>query len=379
MRRELERLEILDEHEARDRSWEVVRAAFEEREPATPRARSWRPLAVLVAVAALAAAFLSPPGRSVVDSLRQAIGVEGAEPALFSLPADGQLLVSSEAGAWVVRADGSRRRLGEYTEAAWSPFGNFVVAASRNELAALEPDGDVRWRLSRPNVSLPRWGGTRTDTRIAYQSGRSLRVVAGDGRGDRQLAENVRAVAPAWRPGGGHVVAFVGRRDVVVTDVDARRVRSRFRAPANVVRLEWARDGQHLLVQARHSLRVHTPEGHVRFDLLGRDAAPIETAAMSPSGTSLAFVQTGGGQSHLWLIPRLAPDASAARRVFTGAGRFTDLAWSPDGRWLLLGWRDADQWVFVRSERVRALRAVDDISSQFDGAYPGVDGWCCAR
>ena len=56
-----------------------------------------------------------------------------------------------------------------------------------NELVALEPDGDLRWTLARPDVRFPRWGGTRTDTRIAYLSTARLRVVAGNGKGDRLL------------------------------------------------------------------------------------------------------------------------------------------------------------------------------------------------
>ena len=378
MRKELERIEVPDEHEARVRSWDVVRTAFEEREPARP-ARPWKPLVVLVTAAAVVAAVVSPPGRSVVDSLRKAIGVESAEPALFSLPAPGRLLVSGESGAWVVRPDGARRLLGDYAEASWSPFGNFVVATRENELAALEPDGDVRWRLARRDVSLVRWGGTLTDTRIAYLSGATLRVVAGNGERDRDLARNVRAVAPAWRPGGAHVLAWVAGRQVVVADADSGRVLTRFQAPERTVRLEWSRDGQRLLVQARRSLRVHAADGSVRLDLLGRGAAPIAHAAFGPGGTSLAFVQTAGGQSNLWVIPRLAPDASAARRVFSGAGTFDGLAWSPNGRWLLAAWHDADQWVFVRDGRTPRIAAVSNVSAQFDGSFPRVEGWCCAR
>jgi hypothetical protein len=71
-------------------------------------------------------------------------------------------------------------------------------------------------------------------------------------------------------------------------------------------------------------------------------------------------------------------DGSAARRVFAGAGAFTGLEWSPDGRWLLVAWRDADQWLFLRSAGVRAVRGVSDISRQFGGAFPALGGWCCA-
>ena len=44
MKRELERIEIPDEHGARERSLAVVREAFAEREP-QPHRRSWKPVA----------------------------------------------------------------------------------------------------------------------------------------------------------------------------------------------------------------------------------------------------------------------------------------------------------------------------------------------
>ena len=135
----------------------------------------------------MVAGLLSPPGRAVLDDLREAVGVEQAQPALFSLPAPGRMLVTADSGAWVVQQDGSKRLLGRYDEASWSPFGRFVVASRRNELVALTPEGKVRWSLARPNVRYPRWGGTKTDTRIAYFSGGKLRVVGGDGKGDRVL------------------------------------------------------------------------------------------------------------------------------------------------------------------------------------------------
>jgi hypothetical protein len=68
--------------------------------------------------------------------------------------------------------------------------------------------------------------------------------------------------------------------------------------------------------------------------------------------------------------------AMRPRRVLAGAGRFTDAAWSPDRRWLLVAWKNADQWIFVRMPGARRLTAVSGISAQFEGGgFPSVAGW----
>src|SRR5438105_708139 len=98
--------------EAQERSWRVVSQAFEERIPSPPPRRHWAALTAAALVFALAAAALSPPGRAVLGSVRDALGVEHAAVALVRLPADGRLLVNSSAGPWIVAADGSKRHLG---------------------------------------------------------------------------------------------------------------------------------------------------------------------------------------------------------------------------------------------------------------------------
>ena len=224
MKRELEQLQLPGEHEARERSLAVVRAAYAEHEP-QPRRRSWKPLAAVAVALVGVAGLLSPPGRAVLDDIREAVGVEKAQPALFSLPAPGRLLVTADSGAWVVEEDGSKRLLGPYREASWSPFGRFVVASRANELVALTPDADVRWSLARPDVRFPRWGGTRTDTRIAYLSGGELRVVGGDGKGDRALDTRAASTAPRWRPGPRHLLVYTRRDGTVrLVDTDTGRV-----------------------------------------------------------------------------------------------------------------------------------------------------------
>src|SRR5439155_24133595 len=144
--------------------WAVVRHAYAEREPVAWPRRHARPLVAGALVAAAVAAVLSPPGRSVVHSLRKAVGVQHAQTELSSLPAPGRLLVSGPGGTLIVNQDGSRRRLGSYRDAAWSPHGLFVAATKPSELVALDPKGNVRWKVPRLSLRSVSSNGTRSDT-----------------------------------------------------------------------------------------------------------------------------------------------------------------------------------------------------------------------
>jgi hypothetical protein len=371
------------EREAGERSWSVVAAAFRSREPVAPRGRSgWRSATVVAAAAAFllaaVAAAATPPGRDAVHKLRRVVGIETAKPPLASLPAGGRVLVAGPQGAWVMAADGSARRLGGFREASWSPLGRFVVAVNpaRNELVAVEPEGAVRWTLARAGpIRLPRWGGSAADTRIAYLAGRTLRVVAGDGTGDRLLASRTRPVAPSWRPGSDHVVSYVTASGSVVTvDADTGRVAWRWRPPAAPLGVEWAPNGRRLLVRAARFLWVLGPDGAVRFELLRPPAAPVADATFARSG--VAFVQWADGGSSVWLVPRLVPDGSAARRLFEATGRIDAVDVSPDRRWLLLQWPSADQWLFLRASGRPRVEVAAGIGARL-GESSTLAGWCC--
>jgi len=370
MRRELERIEIPAEHEARERAFSVMSAAHAAREP-TPRRATPKPLLALVLAALALTAVLSPPGRSVVERVRVSVGVEGAQPALFSLPAPGRLLVDSPTGPWLVERDGSKRLLGDYREASWSPFGRFVVASRQDELVALDPAGNVRWSLARPLVRAASWGGSRTDTRIAYVSGSTLRVVAGDGTGDRLVARGVAAVAPAWLPRAPHVLTYVTRGGRVITrSIPAGRELWRAARGTRVDRLEWSTDGRRLLVLRSGRVELRTRAGVLVTGI--RPAAGVVTiATFRPGSHAVAYVVFLMGRSRVNLLDE------PSRTLFAGPGRIAQLAWSPDGSRVLVSWREADQWLFVPRARGR-IKAVATISSQFEG-FPTRVSWCCSR
>lgn len=369
MKGELDRIEIPGAAEAEARAALVVAAACAERRPA-PRPRpARRPLVAVSVAAALVAAVLSPPGRAVVDQVRRAVGIDHARPALFSLPSPGRLLVASDSGVWVVRPDGSRRLLGRYDEASWSPFGRFVVAARTDELAALESDGSVRWTLARPGVRFPRWAGSATDTRVAYLTRSRLHVVSGDGTRDVEAGGLSAAapVAPAWRSGFGFVLAYTNTRGHVTSFMTAKGAElwtsTSLQSPRS---LEWSSDGTQLLVLSRGRISVlGAASGH---PLSVRRAPAAVAVAFRPGTHTVAELRRPGGVSQV---------AVGDRVLFSFAGELSGLSWSPDGRWLLVGSPESDQWVFVRADG-RKIIAVSSVSAQFHSkSFPRVEGWCC--
>ena len=68
---------------------------------------------------------------------------------------------------------------------------------------------------------------------------------------------------------------------------------------------------------------------------------------------------------------------ASGRAVFAAPGEIDALAFSPDARWMLLGWRSAGQWLFLR-RGTRRVVAVADVARAFDStAFPQLAGWCC--
>jgi hypothetical protein len=336
-------------------------------------------LAPAVLLAALGVA-LSPAGASVRRWINTALGIRNSAPALFKLPAPGGVLVTGSSGTWTVASDGSIRHVGPWRAAIWSPHALFIAASSRDALTALDPHGDVRWRLARPNIGDVRWYAP-SGYRVAYRSGRALRVVAGDGTGDHLLASATAPVAPAWRPAerfGPFDLTYVdagGRLVTLNADTGAPALWSR-RAPAGTRAVAWSSNGSRLLVLARSGARVYDTSGRVVASAPSSADAPIISAALSPDGRRLALVRGGNGDDVLVLGRR-----GSLRRVLSGQG-LDQVAWSPDGRWLLVTWPRANQWVFDRVVGAPRLRAVSRIAQQFSrpgsrNGFPTLAGWCC--
>jgi hypothetical protein len=386
---------VPDAAEAERRGLDLVERAYAERRPERHLVRPRR-LAIALAIAALLAALvLSPAGAAVRDWVDDVFtaGVHDAEPALTDLPGGGELLIQSQRGPWTVQAGGSRRLLGHYREATWSPHGLFVAVAEGRTLSAIEPDGTPRWSISASDrVHDPRW--SPSGFRIAYRAGSALRVVRADGTRDALVGVSA-AVAPAWFPPGPHLLAYVdGRHRVVIAETDADRNMDSVGASPGVVGLGWSAEGHELVEFSRRAawirkVRMSKLASSLRLGEARRIPLPagtvVRAAAFSPRGRTIAILLDrslgpGPPRSEALLID---PSGGPTRRLFGVSGHLTELAFSPDGRRLLLAWPAADQWLFVPIEGGARLRAIGGVAAAFapgnaaQAAYPRVEGWCC--
>jgi hypothetical protein len=255
-----------------------------------------------------------------------------------------------------------------------------VAAVRGRTLAALDLRGRVRWSVQRPfALGQPVWAPDGLT--IAYRSGDGLRAVAADGTEDRFLAGPMGAAAPAWLD--ERTLVWADRQGRVRTvDVITRREGWRSRAgtaPRTIV------------VASNRVLAVS--DGAVRV-LLRRDgrlallrAAPrAETfVGAAAHGKRLALVRYDArhGLSHIELASATTAGADG-RETPSLPGRVGAPTFSPDGRWLLLGWRVADEWLFLSTPTAGRVAAVGSVGKRLAPispgrwAFPRVIGWAPA-
>jgi hypothetical protein len=385
--------------EAERRGLAVVEAAYGEHGQGGPALGVRRPslprlALVLGIVTLLAAVLLSPAGAAVRDWVGDVVETSAPkpEPELSGIPGGGRLLVQSAIGPWVVQPDGSRRLLGDYEVATWSPRGLFLAVAGGRTLSAVEPDGTPHWSLTAAaRVADPRWAPS--GERIAYRAGRELRIVAGDGTGDRLLARSTAPVPPAWSPWGDAGLAFAATGELRIVNSETGEGLAAAPALPDLTRLDWGAGGTAILEASPRALRLREVQARKVTPGLALSEArtlplppgvSLTGAALAPDRQAVAAVVTHwrqhGTTSEVLVFP---PGGEEPRSLLTVPYSLGEVAWSPDGRRLLVAWPGADQWLFLPVGRGKP-RAVADISRAFspDGrptSFPQVEGWCCRR
>ena len=175
----------------------------------------------------------------------------------------------------------------------------------------------------------------------------------------RRVVETCRGCLAPW---ASFVVALVAPSGTVrVLDLDGCRQLWQSEPIPGATRIEWSSDGARVLVVAQSRVRI----------LGGRTGAAVADlravdAAFRPGTRQPALIRRRGDTSDVVV---------GGTTIFSGRGELVRPTWSPDGRWLLVGWPAADQWVFVRADGA-SLRAVANVSGQFRSAsFPEVEGW----
>jgi len=367
------------EAEAAARSWPVVEAALAAQEPAQ-RSRRPRRLALRLALVAAAlgvglVAALTPAGAEVGDWIGDRFA-DRADPAFAGLPQGATVLAVSRSGAYAVHGERSRR-LGSFSEVGWSPHGLNVVGVDGHRVVAVDAvAGTQQWSVTRPRrVHHPAWS-TGDGFVVAYLEGHVLRTVGGDGVGDRPLRRGAAPVTPAWRPHAAHVLVYAregGGLEAVSADAGA----TLWRVGAGTGRgrtrqLAWSRDGRRLAALSARALTLLDADGRVlrTVQLPGR----AREAALHPSGRRAAVVVAGAAGTRALDVP--LGGSGSPRQLFQGD--VDGLAWSRDGRRLLLAWRDADQWLLLGPDG-HVRRALNGVSDELGaaGGFPRLAGWCC--
>ncbi len=378
---------------AERRARRVVLGAFEASEPVPARRRrSGLRLALGVVVAAvLAGVAVASPGSELRRLVREAVvtpTVRQLPSAPMRLPGGGNLLVRAPLGSpsalWVVHADGSRTLLGHYRDGSWSPHARFVVATVGDRLVALDPHtGTVHWTLNaRAPVRGARWSLEQTVPpccRIAYLTGGALRVVAGDGSGDRQVAPADPKAAPAWRPGDrDRALAYVdpsGAVRLIAAD-SGKALAAPYHHGFRPTQLVWSSDGRRLLVL--NPVRLVVLDASLRqigaIQRPSNDRGSYRAATFAPHSHALIVLRRLGPLERA-RVELLWP-GRPARALETLVGDLSGLAPSPDGNTVLVGWGAADQWLLVPTRGNSRARRVTGLVEVFgSAATPVANAW----
>jgi Flp pilus assembly pilin Flp len=373
LRERLQHAPLPGEADAAARSWPVVEAALAEREPgargsgAPPRRMAVRLALVAALIAVGLVVALSPAGAWIGDRFDNE--PTKTRPAFAALPPGGSVLAISRTGAYAIHPDGSTQRLGSFFAAGWSPHGEHVVGVQSRRLTAVNPLGTVKWTLVRRGVHGPAWS-TRLGFAVAYLQGQELRVVdgTGDPATDRRVRGGAAPVTPAWRPRSDSVLTYAGTGGSIET-VDVTTGQRLWSAQVSQppLALAWSRDGRRLVALSSRSVTALDQAGRV-----------LRTVALTGVARDMALHPSGGRAAVVVRSGALEVPLTGGRPRQLFQGDVAGIAWSADGRRLLLGSRSANQWLLLGpGDHIRAL---DGVSRELGtaGGFPRVAGWCCS-
>ena len=334
-----------------------------------PSRRAVLPLSLITALALTACEVRREPAPESTRQLRVAavhriVEQPALSPASWS-PDGSRFAFGDETGVYVVPAEGSPRRIGPAavaTTVSWSRPLDLLAVVDRGAVWILRPDGSRRHRIDLPGFATAAvWspGGDRLATILRRGSAgapafelwlaspnaqfRRLVVRAPAGMAMRELQ---------WFPNGLYLFYGLSRLDDdVVTEAWKVRVtypdRQRLPLAGPALQVRLAPTGRAIayvtgdaIEDGKGRVVVSKVDGKGRFTVTERPGR-YSGLAWSPQGDKLAFAEvTDQAHAEIWIADG---DASGRLSVHSYALEFSDpsislsMAWSPDGRRLLFG------------------------------------------
>ena len=147
--------------------------------------------------------------------------------------------------------------------------------------------------------------------------------------------------------------------------------------------LVWSGDGQRLLALGERSLRVFDANGN-KLWAIGMPTGPSGVVFVRKSHRFILIRYSPATQRSDLVLFQAETTPGEPRFLYSAPGDFGTLAISQNGEWLLVGWINANQWLFLRLTSAKVM-AVSNISEQFgappnaasEKAFPSSVSWCC--
>ncbi|MEM6283462.1 MAG: hypothetical protein AAF787_14815 [Chloroflexota bacterium] len=245
-------------------------------------------------------------------------------------------------------------------EARWLPNGTGLLLLEARAWAVHQLDGIARDPTSTERIGMRAQPSPDWARAVSMETGR---LVVFNGRSSRVLLSDspLHALNVTWSPDSRHLAVTAqspagGLREVLLLDADTGEWRVLSSEPAFYTSLRWSPEGTRLaFIDPRYDIQLvdiatgdltRLPYPHIET---------IDAMTWTPDGTQLTYATRSG------LLYLLDVETGRSTRIYDGLESDTELAWSPDGRWLAISTGTLiEHRLYVRDAHSGQMTLLDD-------------------